>query len=127
MIVFVWTEIKICVSYRLRLQSSSCGRSLIDPLQFTITWYKNRHTGEQTAHWGIYCYLRAINNNNNNNNNKAKAKCSGTTDNLMIDRMVTLDCHRNKRNLSVAWIDVRKAYDCVDHDHVAPQISEMDL
>ena len=46
----------------------------------------------------------------------AKAKCSGTTDNLMIDRMVTLDCHRNKRNLSVAWIDVRKAYDCVDHD-----------
>ena len=32
----------------------------------------------------------------------AKAKCSGTTDNLMIDRMVTLDCHGNKRNLSVA-------------------------
>ena len=28
MIVFVWTEIKICVYYRLRLQSSSCGRSL---------------------------------------------------------------------------------------------------
>ena len=46
----------------------------------------------------------------------AKARCSGTTDNLMIDRMVTLDCHRNKRNLIVAWIDVRKAYDCVDHD-----------
>lgn len=45
----------------------------------------------------------------------AKAKCSGTTDNLMIDRMVTLDCHRHKRNLSVAWIDVRKAFDSVDH------------
>ena len=28
MIVFVWTEIKIYVYYRLRLQSSSCGRSL---------------------------------------------------------------------------------------------------
>ena len=26
MIVFVWTEIKICVYYRLRLQSSSRGR-----------------------------------------------------------------------------------------------------
>ena len=25
----------------------------IDPLQFTITWYKNRHAGEQTAHWDI--------------------------------------------------------------------------
>ena len=24
----MWTEIKICVYYRLRLQSSSCGRSL---------------------------------------------------------------------------------------------------
>lgn len=46
----------------------------------------------------------------------AKAKCRGTTDNLMIDRRVTLDCHRNKRNLRVAWIDVRKAYDCVDHE-----------
>ena len=28
MIVFVWTKIKICVSQRLRLQSSSCGRGL---------------------------------------------------------------------------------------------------
>ena len=45
----------------------------------------------------------------------AKAKCSGTTDNLMIDRMVTFDCHRHKRNLSVAWIDVRKAFDSVNH------------
>ena len=32
MIVFVWTEIKICVYYRLRLQSSSCGRSLKLPI-----------------------------------------------------------------------------------------------
>ena len=27
-----------------------------------------------------------------------------------------LDCQRGKRNLSMAWIDVRKAYDSVDHD-----------
>ena len=32
MILFVWTEIKICVYYRLRLQS--CGRSLIVLLLF---------------------------------------------------------------------------------------------
>ena len=44
-----------------------------------------------------------------------KAKCSGTTNNFMIDRMVTLDCHWNKCNFGVAWIDVCKAYDCVDH------------
>ena len=31
MIVFVWTEIKIYVYYRLRLQSSSCGRRLKVP------------------------------------------------------------------------------------------------
>ena len=44
-----------------------------------------------------------------------KAGCSGTTDNLQIDRTVTLDCHRHTRDLSVAWVDVRKAYDSVDH------------
>ena len=25
------------------------------------------------------------------------------------------DCRRGKRNISVAWIDVKKAYDSVDH------------
>ena len=40
---------------------------------------------------------------------------SGTTDNLLIDNTVTLDCHRNKRNLSMAWVDVKKAYNSVDH------------
>jgi len=38
-----------------------------------------------------------------------------TIDNLLIDRTVTLDCHRRKGNLSMAWIDVKKAYDSVDH------------
>ena len=23
-------------------------------LHFTITWYKNRHAGEQSAHWDLY-------------------------------------------------------------------------
>ena len=46
----------------------------------------------------------------------AKAGSGGTTDNLLIDKMVTLDCHRNKRNLSSAWVDVKKAYDSIDHD-----------
>ena len=45
--------------------------------------------------------------------------CIGTTDNLLIDRMVTLDCHKGKRNLSMAWVDVRKAYDSVDHTWLA--------
>ena len=45
----------------------------------------------------------------------AKVGCSGTIDNLLIDRMVCEDSKRKKRNLSMAWIDVKKAYDSVDH------------
>ena len=45
----------------------------------------------------------------------AKQNCSGTTDNLLIDRMLCLDSQRGRRNVSMAWIDVRKAYDSVDH------------
>ena len=46
----------------------------------------------------------------------AKNGCSGTMDNLLIDKMVTQDCQHGKRNLSMAWVDVTKAYDTVDHD-----------
>ena len=41
-------------------------------------------------------------------NGQRGAGSSGTTDNLLIDTMVTLDCHRNKRNLSMAWVDVKR-------------------
>ena len=37
-------------------------------------------------------------------------RCSGTVDNLLIGRMVTLDCHKRKRNLSMGWVDVQKAW-----------------
>ena len=46
----------------------------------------------------------------------AKLRCSGTMDNLLIDRAVTQDSRRGKRNISMAWIDVKKAYDSVDHE-----------
>ena len=45
----------------------------------------------------------------------AKENCSGTIDNLLIDRMVCQDSQRGHRNLSMTWIDVKKAYDSVDH------------
>ena len=45
----------------------------------------------------------------------ARTKCSGTMDNLMIDRMVCRDSRNGSRNLSMAWIDVRKAFDSVSH------------
>ena len=37
----------------------------------------------------------------------------------MIDRMVMKDCRRGHRNLNMAWVDVRKAYDTVDHKWLA--------
>ena len=39
----------------------------------------------------------------------ARVGCSGTIDNLLIDRMVSEDSTRGRRNLSMAWIDVKKA------------------
>ena len=45
----------------------------------------------------------------------AREKCSGTFDNLLIDRMVCQDGHWRKRNLSMAQVDVRKAFDTVGH------------
>ena len=44
----------------------------------------------------------------------ARTGCSGKVDNLLIDRTMTLDCHRRRRNLGMAWIDVKKACDSVD-------------
>ena len=35
--------------------------------------------------------------------------------NLLIDRMVTLNCHRNKRKLSMGWVEMKKACDSIDH------------
>ena len=49
--------------------------------------------------------------------------CSGTIDNLLIDRMVSEDSTRGRRNLSMAWIDVKKAYDSVDHKWLVKMMS----
>ena len=45
----------------------------------------------------------------------AREKCSATFDNLLIVQMVCQDSQWGKRNLSMAWVDVRKAFDVVDH------------
>ena len=39
-------------------------------------------------------------------------QCDG---NFLIDRTVTLDCHRKKRNLSIGWIDIKMGQDSIDH------------
>ena len=39
----------------------------------------------------------------------------GTKDQLLINKTILEDCRRRQRNLSMAWIDYRKAFDSVPH------------
>jgi len=45
-----------------------------------------------------------------------KKGLSGCKENLLIDRCITQDAVQHKRNLSMAWIDYRKAYDTTSHE-----------
>ena len=62
MIIFVWTEIEICVCYRLRLQSSSCGWDLIKWVALyenCLAWQTSRHADlflQWFLHFNIYTY-----------------------------------------------------------------------
>ena len=42
----------------------------------------------------------------------------GTKDQLLIDKTALNDCKKRHTNLSMAWIDYRKAYDLVPHSWV---------
>ncbi len=42
----------------------------------------------------------------------------GTKDQLLIDKMAITNSKRNKRNLHMAWIDYKKAYDMVPHSWI---------
>ena len=62
-----------------------------------------------------------------------KKKSRGTTDQLLIDKAILRDSKKKHRNLAMAWVDYRKAYDMVPHSwiieslklaQVAPNIIE---
>ena len=44
-----------------------------------------------------------------------RRKCKGTKDQLLIDKAVLKNCKRRKTNLSMAWIDYKKAFDMIPH------------
>ena len=48
----------------------------------------------------------------------SKRESRGTKDQLLIDKAVLKDCKKRHTNLSVAWIDNRKAYDLVPDSRV---------
>ena len=43
----------------------------------------------------------------------------GTKDQLLINKTILEDCRRRQRNLSMAWIDYRKAFDSVPHSWIS--------
>ena len=42
----------------------------------------------------------------------------GTKDQLLIDKLIIKNCKRRKTNLSMAWIDYKKAYDMIPHSWI---------
>ena len=44
-----------------------------------------------------------------------RRKTRGTKDHLLVDKMIMKNCKRRKTNLSMAWIDYKKAFDMVPH------------
>ena len=44
-----------------------------------------------------------------------RRKCRGTKDQLLINKMVMMNSKRRKNNLSMAWIDYKKAFDMIPH------------
>ena len=47
-----------------------------------------------------------------------KSKSRGTKDQLVIDKMVLKDCRKRHTNLTMAWIDYKKAYDVIPHSWI---------
>ena len=47
-----------------------------------------------------------------------RRKCLGTKDQLLINKSILEDCRRRHKNLSMAWIDYKKAYDSVPHSWI---------
>ena len=80
---------------------SSENQRPITSLNNLYKWFTSCVQGSMDSHLDDHELME-------NGQRGAKAGSSGTTDNLLIDEMYKLDCHRNKRNLSMAWVDVKK-------------------
>ena len=47
-----------------------------------------------------------------------RRKSRGTKDQLLIDKVILQDCKKGHKNLAMAWVDYRKAYDLVPHSWI---------
>ena len=89
---------------------SSQNQKPISSLNTIYKWFTSCRLKPIDQHLNAYGLMQG-------EQRRERENCSGTINNPLIDRMVSQDSHRGKRNLhvSVAWVDVRKAYDLVDH------------
>ena len=56
-----------------------------------------------------------------------KRKSMGTADLLFIDRLVLQEAGRRKKNLSMGWVDYRKAYDMVPHSWILECLNSLGI
>eukprot|EP00795_Rhopilema_esculentum_P006840 gene6840-biopygen8293 len=47
-----------------------------------------------------------------------KRNSRGTKDQLLVDKTILADCKRRHKNLAMAWVDYKKAYDMVPHSWI---------
>ncbi|CAB4013007.1 reverse transcriptase [Paramuricea clavata] len=71
---------------------------------------------------GMYTFVE-MNDVLPNEQKGCRRKTRGTKDQFLIDKLVLRDCKRRHTNLSMAWIDYRKAYDMVPHSWIVECLS----
>ena len=49
---------------------------------------------------------------------KVCGKSRGIKDQLLIDKTILSDCRNRHKNLGMAWVDYKKAYDMVPHSSI---------
>ena len=47
-----------------------------------------------------------------------RRRSRGTKDQLLIDKLILVDCKRKHKNLAMVWVDYKKAYDMVPHSWI---------
>ena len=57
----------------------------------------------------------------------SKRQYQGTKDQLAIDRFILHNCRKRKKNLSMAWVDYKKACDMVPHSWIITIIGMVGL
>ena len=65
----------------------------------------------------IYKYLE-VNGKLPEEQKGCRRKSRGTKDQLLIDKAILKDCKRRQKNLAMAWVDYKKAYDMVPHSWI---------